>query len=188
MNESESELIILTDGGHEHGFGHVARCTALADAASQLGCAARFIIHGDAGIADMMETYQWQINDWIDCRNEVANAIPDDALLFIDSYRVTGDDVAWYQRRFRQTVVLDDSACLGCTQGTVVSPTNFWDMLAWNVAHDVEYLVGAKYALLRKEFWSGPSNTIAPEVETILVTLGGSDLNHQLVEPWTGIA
>jgi UDP-2,4-diacetamido-2,4,6-trideoxy-beta-L-altropyranose hydrolase len=100
------------------------------------------------------------------------------AWVVIDGYRFTADYQRAIKNRSCRLVVVDDGG-LGdsCVADIVVNQNPFATAVSYtHCAPSTALLLGTRYALLRREFWTPTPRFIMPgKAERLLVTFGGSD-------------
>jgi UDP-2,4-diacetamido-2,4,6-trideoxy-beta-L-altropyranose hydrolase len=183
----DEPLLIRADASAEIGTGHVMRCLALAQAWQAGGGSVYFIgeITGalesrlrDEGITlHALESTPGKKNDALEtARKAQAVGAP---WVVVDGYHFDG----LYQRRLREegvrVLLLDDYGHADHYDADLVLNQNIdaEATLYDSKSEHTELLLGPRYALLRKEFWSWrePRRTPQPKAGRVLVTLGGAD-------------
>ena len=169
------EIIILTEGGKEIGFGHVARCLSLAQAFAARRHKARFIVAGDDSVKGILTNNPCELFDWRKEEKQLIQAIHYADVVLVDSYLAKEDIYKKISDEAKVAVFLDDSNRLTYPMGIVVN----WSISAQDLDYpdkeDVLYLLGPGYISLRKAFWNVPEKTIKETVTDVMVTLGGDD-------------
>ena len=191
---------LRADASLDIGAGHVMRCLALADALRERGARCRFICRA----------YPGNLLDLIRERGHEARALPtteknttndDDAQqslaalsdtsvdwLVVDHYSL---DAGWERRlraACRRLMVIDDLAdrphdCdLLLDQNLGRNSADYANL----VSADCKIFVGPQYALLRPEFASLRSYSLArrasPQLEHLLISMGGVDKDNATVK------
>ena len=181
-------LLIRADASPQIGSGHVMRCLALAQAWLQTDGRVTFLMCPTATILETRLKAEGiqvahvfvPLGSCEDAEQTVAQAKALDARwVVVDGYQFDAD----YQRVIKSAglrlLFIDDYG----------HATHYWADLVLNqnvYAHEGLYtnrepytqlLLGTRYALLRKEFWSwqGWQRKIPPVARKVLVTLGGGD-------------
>jgi UDP-2,4-diacetamido-2,4,6-trideoxy-beta-L-altropyranose hydrolase len=181
-------LIFRADGSAAIGTGHVMRCLALAEAWRERGGAARFIT-----------AYRWPALEArlraagcdVLCPDFVPGSIGDArwsaetarqcgaAAIVVDGYHFGSD----YQQAIKDTGIvllfIDDDGRSGRYSADVVLNQNLYarEHFYRDCQPYTQLLLGAKYALLRREFlkWREWRRDISATARNLLVTLGGAD-------------
>lgn len=160
------KVVILTEGGKNYGFGHVARCSSIYQAFKEFGVEVNFIINGDKSIDSILQDVNYTISNW-----ENLEFCCDD-IVIIDSYNAP---LEFYQKIAKTTqlaIYIDDNNRLEYPEGIVVNGT----ILA--STNRKNSLYGSKYIPLRRDFWDAKVIDINKDVENVLITLGGNDLRN----------
>ena len=188
--KSRGTIIFLCDLGAKEGWGHVARCSALAEAAREHDFGSILLTPGtiaDLPI-DLLEPFQRIVEGWVDPGSEegwleaVDEMRPFSAVV-IDSYLFGGGDLAALRTAFNagngKVVLLDDYR--GEPQGEVdliVNPGLGASSTDYGVGNRV--LAGPEYALIRKCFrsrsWTTPADS--ESVASVIILLGGTDCRN----------
>ncbi len=169
------KVFILTEAGQKVGFGHLSRCTAVYHAFLRRGVKPVMLVNGDQGISDLLTGVRHEVFDWLGAFQETLSRIAGADIVFIDSYLA---DEGKYQD-IAATVLLiacvDDYKRIRYPQGVVVNGLIYAPQMNYRMGKGVEYLLGTRYAFLRKAFWKVPKRKVFPEIKNILMTFGGSD-------------
>lgn len=176
------KILILTEGKKETGFGHVARCVSLGQALEAIGIKSEIVINGDSNIRHLLEGRRYKILDWIESGKALYRIIRSSDIVIIDSYLAAKsiyEDIAGWVKR---AVYIDDNKRLDYPAGIVVNGSIYAGNLKYKKRQDTIYLLGAKYALLRKEFWPSSGKKVGKEVKSVLVTFGGNDKKNMTVK------
>lgn len=159
-------VIILTEGGKNYGFGHVARCSSIYQAFRKFCITPQFIVNGDKSIDAILQNINYAIYDWQNME------FADDDIVIIDSYHAP---LEFYQKIAKTTalaIYIDDNNRIDYPDGTVVNGT----ILATTRRKDALY--GSKYIPLRQDFWNTKIIDVNDEIKNVLITLGGNDLRN----------
>lgn len=97
-------------------------------------------------------------------------------VVVVDGYQFDSDYVAGIARHGR-VLIVDDLGRAGLDAGLVVNQNHYAAAADYpSRAPDTELLLGPRYALLRREFASGPpARRAVGDLDRVLVSLGGSD-------------
>jgi len=163
------------------------RCLALAQAWSTTAGSCEFVLaHGTPELESRIREEGFRVNsitaepgsdDDVRRTLEIAHE-RNTAWVVIDGYCFTANYHRAIKNRSCRLVVIDDGG-LGdsCVADVVVNQNPY--ATATSYAHcprSTSLLLGARYALLRREFWSpSPRLTISGKAERVLVTFGGTD-------------
>ena len=169
------KVIILTEGGQNIGFGHLARCLSLCQAFEARGYEPEFIINGDRSVKNILQDRKFKILNWIKVEKELAHGLKDIDVVILDSYLAGLEVYKTIAERVKVPVFLDDNRRLDYPPGIVLN---------WNIhAHELDYpqngqvtyLLGPKYISLRRSFWEVREKKINQKVTEVMVTFGGDD-------------
>ena len=192
-------LLIRADGGPVVGHGHVMRCLALAQAWRARGGEALFVGNHDDALRGALAASGFPALPVPRPHPDPADVAltatlledGDFAAAVLDGYRLDGG----YQHRLRASgrrlLVIDDIAHLERYDADVLLNQNLGsDELAYCTAGEPEWLLGARYALLREEFagWQGPERSFPAHAERLLVTVGGSAQDERLAKILRAVA
>lgn len=186
---SPLNVVIRANGGEAIGLGHIRRCLTLAEALAQQGATVHFVTNNNQAALDTVRTIGFdalpvdlerdfeQTSDAI--RRLQAN------VLVVDSYDIDAD----YLTRIRDSrnilVAVDDNADRRLPVDVVINGNAYAPSLMYEVLPETVLLLGARYAILRKEFRAARERRIHDQATKILITIGGSDpanLTPRLVE------
>ena len=76
-------------------------------------------------------------------------------------------------------VFIDDNNNLTYPRGIVINSSVHAEDMNYLYNPEIDYLLGAQYAMLKDAFWDPPIITLKEEIRTLIVTLGISD-HHNL--------
>ncbi|MDD5680703.1 MAG: glycosyltransferase [Candidatus Omnitrophica bacterium] len=169
------KIIILSEGGSNIGFGHMARCSSLYDCFERRGIKPNFIINTDTGNDELLRGRNYEIVNWLKERKAIFKIIKGADIAVIDSYLA---DLSFYgnlSRMVKVPVYIDDNKRLDYPAGIVVNSTAGAEEISYSRQRSIDLLLGSNYALLRKEFWSAPKKTIRSRTRSVMTTFGGDD-------------
>ena len=176
-------ISVRTHGGPGIGLGHVRRCLTLATALQHRNASVRFIVEEDASTRALIERHGF------DCRQiETRRAEPDATLavmrgddmpvLIADSYDIDTAYLEAVRPRVKTLVALDDLADHALPVDVVINAALGVEPSMYAGLTQARLLLGASYCLLREEFAIEPDRLIRPDVNRVLITVGGSDPQH----------
>ena len=188
--KSRGTIIFRCDLGAEEGWGHVARCSALAEAAREHDFESILLTPGTIADlpVDLLDPFQCIVEGWVDPDSEeewleAVDEMQPISAVVIDSYLFGGGDLAALRTAFNagngKVVLLDDyrgepqrEVDLMVNPGLGVSSTDY------GVGNRV--LAGPEYALIRKCFrsrsWAAPAES--ESVASVIILLGGTDCRN----------
>jgi UDP-2,4-diacetamido-2,4,6-trideoxy-beta-L-altropyranose hydrolase len=169
------KVIILTEGGQNIGFGHLARCLSLCQAFEAREYEPEFIINGDQSVKNILQDRKFKILNWIKEEKELVHGLKDIDVVILDSYLAGLEVYKTIAGSVKIPVFLDDNRRLDYPPGIVLN---------WNIhAHELDYpqncqvtyLLGPGYISLRRSFWEVREKKINQKVTEVMVTFGGDD-------------
>ena len=165
------EVVILTEGGKDYGYGHVARCSSIHQAFEHYNISPKFIVNGDESIKSIVPDMNVEIIDWL---NDSFKA----EIVVIDSYLANLTFYEEISKNSSLSVYVDDNNRLNYPKGIVVNGTLDTSDMGYLERDDITYLVGNEFIPLRKDFWNIQKLKINDSIENILITMGGNDLRN----------
>lgn len=168
-------VFVLTEAGQRVGFGHLSRCTAVYHAFCKRGIKPQMIINGDDGITHFLKGIKHEVFNWQESFQELLSKIAGADIVFIDSYLTE----QWMYEEIASIVTLvacvDDYQRIRYPAGVVINGLIYAPQMNYPKTTGVQYLLGSKYAILRKAFWSAPVKKVSKQIRRIFITFGGSD-------------
>ncbi len=171
-----TDLVILADGGGKIGFGHLMRCNAIKNAWSEGTARLLAQMEGGERAPDGSESF-----DWFQKVESLKQYVTINTVLLVDSYRPDSDYFQMLKNIFPYVAVLDDynriiyPVDLVICPGVYGSEVDYSNQLARTVG-------GADYVVLRSEILAIKKVEIRKQLETVLITLGGSQQNELLFQ------
>lgn len=172
------KIIIITEGSHEIGFGHITRCMSLYQAFEEKKLFVQFIVNGDSSIKHLLRGTNHLIFNWLDDPSHLFNLLNSSNIVFIDSYLA---DESFYKKISELvtfTVYIDDNKRITYPNGIVINGSIFASKLNYPPLEETEYLFGSQFIPLRKDFWNIPEKKINTDIKNIMITFGGDDLRN----------
>lgn len=176
-------ILFRADGNPQVGSGHIMRCLSLADAFRNMGQTVVFVtaddcfqsvIRGRGYERVVLHTKYDAMEDELPVLIPLLQKICPSCIL-LDSYFVTPGYMAAV-RNEAPLVYIDDLNVFDYPADLVINYMLYADKLAY--PQNKRYLLGPKYALLRKEFRSVPQRQIKKRVKDVLLSTGGADSEH----------
>jgi spore coat polysaccharide biosynthesis predicted glycosyltransferase SpsG len=168
-------VLILTEGRREIGFGHITRCTALYHAFEERGIPSELIVEGDESVVGLLHGKQHRILSWRSDRSKLSSLLPGSDIVVVDSYFAERGVYEAVSREAKCPVFIDDMQRLDYPEGVVVNGTLYAEEMDYPQGGGRRYLLGSKYILLRREFWEVPLKETRETIDRILITFGGDD-------------
>jgi len=142
-------VVILTEGGKDYGFGHVARCSSMYQAFQYYGISPKFLVNGDESVKSILSDIDVEIRNWIEDSSFISKA----DIIVIDSYIADLDFYNKLSKDIPLVVYVDDNNRLNYPNGIVVNGTLDVSNMNYSQRENIEYLVGNEFIPLRKDFW-----------------------------------
>jgi UDP-2,4-diacetamido-2,4,6-trideoxy-beta-L-altropyranose hydrolase len=174
---SEMKICILTEGGKNIGFGHIARCTSIYQAFEEIGIVPEFIVNGDETVEDLLRDKNCKVFDWLNEQKMLFANVKNPDIVFIDSYLTDYELYENVSELVKIAVYFDDDIRIKYPKGFVLNGAVCAEQMPYPKRTGVTYLLGVQYAPLRKEFWDVPAKSIRADIETIMLTFGGMDIH-----------
>lgn len=176
------KVAILTEGGRDIGFGHITRCSALCQAFKEKGIAPKLIVNAREDIGRIADGIDYSCFDWLKEDAGLNKEAGCSDIIIIDSYLARRPLYAKISEMAGVAVYLDDMNRLEYPKGVVVNGSFYGEDLNYSKRPDVEYLLGVRYAILRKEFWEVPEKEIGKDLKSVMVTFGGTDTRRMTLK------
>jgi len=170
------KVTILTEGGRDIGYGHITRCTSICQAFEEIGKQSQLVVSGDETIEDLRNGKNYKIFNWLDDQQLLFEILDNTNIVFIDSYLAEQGIYERISEQVETAVYFDDDLRIDYPKGFVLNGAIFAEELPYPKKEDVTNLLGTMYTPIRREFWDTPPKLIRKEVETFMVTFGGSDM------------
>jgi len=170
------KVLVLTEGGKNIGFGHITRCAATYEALQVGGIQPIFIINGDESALQQFKGNQSINLDWLNDTESLFSYVENADIVFVDSYLVDYDLCKNISKTAKTVVYFDDEMRMDYPEGFVVNGAISAEQMPYPERKGVIYLLGAQYAPLRREFWDVPAKSIRNNLETAMITFGGTDV------------
>ncbi len=172
------KISILTEGGRNIGFGHVTRCISIWQGFEEAGIQPLLIVNGDETVRELLKNNECKIFNWLNDRQALFDIVRGADVVFIDSYLAPYDLYENVSKTTETAVYFDDDIRLEYPKGFLLNGAIWAEKMPYPKRKDITYLLGTKYAPLRREFWDVPAKPISENIETIMVTFGGADVHN----------
>lgn len=171
------KIFILTEGGSVNGMGHISRCLSLYQAFEEKGYKSQLIINSEISLHDSLHGINYSSLDWIKNEKEIFSIVKDSDIIIVDSYYCPLELYFKFSTLTKTTVYIDDNIRFEYPKGILINGVMGAEGLDYPQREDLFYLLGQKYSFLRKDFWEVPPKKISHNIESIMITCGGNDLN-----------
>lgn len=168
------KVVILTEGGNDKGFGHVARCSSIYQAFVHFNVSVDFIIDGDDSIKSIINEIDYISHDWLNDLSIINEA----DIVVIDSYLANVEIYNEISKNVSLIVSIDDNNRINYPKGIIVNGTLDVSNMEYIKRDGIKYLVGKDFIPLRNDFWEIPKLKINDDIKNILITMGGNDLRN----------
>ena len=170
------------DGGREIGMGHIRRCLSVSAALREVGEQTCFLVSDDAAVSLLDaqgQDYRVLNSSWHNPEEELETLLPvlresGRGVFFADSYYVTAE----YLRQVGELMPvcrMDDMGISGLPADLLINYNIFATQSLYTIDNGkTNYLLGTKYAPLRREF-QNVYQPVREKAERVLITTGGSD-------------
>lgn len=172
----ETTAVILTEAGPETGYGHLARCVALAEALQRCQARVRIVVRGEAP-ASLHATHDVLAAEWLD-PGSLLVAVGGADIAVVDSYRAPLEVYAHVAANVETAVWFDDAARLEYPPGFVVNGSPAARASDYPGFSNRSLLIGPVYQCLRSAFWDIPERTVRRQLCRALVVFGGTDVHR----------
>lgn len=167
-------VLILTEAGTKFGYGHLMRCLAIAQGFKAENIDSTFYLRGDSNPDNILKEFIWYNQDWLIEDLDVTGSI-----VIVDSYYADEQFCNKVYKTAYKVLFIDDYNRIPYPGGFVLNSVIGADGIGYPDNSEINYLLGPKYHPLRKEFWEVPEKEIKENIETILITFGGSDITNE---------
>ena len=169
------KVLILTEGGRGIGYGHITRCVSLYQALKQLHIEPKFIVKGEKIDLSFLKGINVNHFDWIKNRRKIFHEIEKSKIIIIDSYLANMSHYNEISSKALYSVFFDDYNRLKYPKGVVINGALYAKKINYEKKCNKIYLLGPKFACIRKKFLSAPQKRIRKKIKSILITFGGCD-------------
>ena len=173
MLRNKNRIIFHAEGNSKVGMGHVKRCIALSQ---------ELIKRVDCDISYLMLNSDSGEKEVIECGYRTTTRMPNETVdIIITSLPEVRDDyLEQLKKKTKLLVCIDDSKRDFFSADIVVRGSIVPELRRYDPACSGRFLLGKNYMILNKEFqkFSGRDKKINPVIKSVLITLGGSDVNN----------
>ena len=173
---NNTKVVILTEGGKKFGLGHVIRCIALRQAFEEKNINPEIIINCDKNNLALPKTKKFKFFNWLNNKNKLLKIVAD--IVIVDSFVANINLYRTISGLVGNLVCIDDNIRLNYPKSIVVNVSLNSNEMNYPKNKNIKYLLGTKYTILRREFWSETNKKIKKNIKNIMVTFGGYDKNN----------
>lgn len=171
-----TDLLILTDGGGGIGFGHIMRCLAIKNVWKQ--GTAKLLAHMEDGASAPDGA---KVFDWLNQPEKLSQFRSANMIVLVDSYRPKSDYFRLLKNLFKFVTVLDDYNRISYPVDLVICPGIYGRGMDYSNQVAV-VMGGAEYVVIRPEILAAKQARISKNIDTVLVTFGGSQHDETLYQ------
>lgn len=164
--------LFFTEGGREHGYGHLTRCKALFDEFSAGGMETRLLVTGDPTVSAMLDEGTYTLCDWT-----AEEPRPCD-IAVVDSSRATPELCARMAEKAGVILFIDDSGRADYPPASVVLDGSLTAQTDPLQNDSLLYLRGPKYQPVRQDFIGEQKTALPDKPRSVLITFGGNDARN----------
>jgi len=172
------KVSIITEGFQKTGYGHITRCLSLYQAFEERNIIPTFYINGDENSERFVESANHKIIDWLSHPTKLLTEIKNSDVLIIDSYLAGKEYYETFSKLCGLSLFIDDNLRIDYPSGIILNGTINSETFPYQKKSGCEYLLGAKYIPIRKEFWNPVPRKIKQAISTLLITYGGQDIRN----------
>lgn len=171
------KALILTEGGKNRGFGHISRCLSLYHAFLEKKVETEMLVAADVSVKQLLKGVNFRLCDW---HNDIGlfERLSCTDIAVVDSYCAGTEFYRRVAAAARLGIYFDDTRRIIYPRGIVLNGAIHAGQLRYPAGGGRQYLLGPRYALVRKEFWSGKGHVRRRDFSVLTVTLGGSDIRR----------
>lgn len=170
-------IYVLTEGGGNLGMGHISRSLSICQAFEMRGFHSRLVIEAAAPVEVDYSGIEYQYLNWLTEEAAVLLLVQGADIVVIDSYRAPASLYHQLASVSSLAVYIDDNMRIVYPPGVIVNGVMCAENFSYPEVPGQTCLLGHQYAFLRKEFWVVPEKNIASEIQTIMISCGGNDVN-----------
>jgi UDP-2,4-diacetamido-2,4,6-trideoxy-beta-L-altropyranose hydrolase len=165
-----NDILILTEGGGDIGYGHFTRCTAISQAIGESAC---LILNSTSmfPVSGPQIKYANWIKDPYKILDLNGGVWPN--LILIDSYLADKNSISFFLRTsVNFLAVIDDYNRMVYPCNLIINPS----VMGPNYLHQKASIInGPDYIILRKDIQTTTPKNIHNELKNLLITFGGGD-------------
>ena len=177
MHGGLGRFAFITEGGGEVGLGHVARCTALAQAVADAGARVGFLVVPDPQVLALLRSKWADVVPvpWVTDSGAALDALRsrEADVAVVDGYSAAPEFLSALRSVADQVVAVDDGADRRLPVDVVVNGGLWAERLPYRRAPDTVFLLGPRYALLDPRYAEPPRRTDRERLRRALICLGG---------------
>jgi UDP-2,4-diacetamido-2,4,6-trideoxy-beta-L-altropyranose hydrolase len=169
------KVSIITEGTQQTGYGHITRCLSIYQAFESRNIIPTIYINGDQNCETFLQGAKFEIINWLNNPDSLFSELSRSDVIIVDSYLAPKEVYERVSHVTQMPLFIDDTLRLEYPGGIILNTAVNADTLGYPAREDQTLLLGAKYALLRKEFWDTFERPHRLDIQTIMITFGGQD-------------
>ena len=169
------KISIITEGFSETGYGHITRCLSLYQAFEERFIHPTLYINGDENVKSLLQGSNHKVFNWAAHPTKLIGEIKNSDVIIIDSYLAGKDFYDNILKHAKVSLFIDDNLRLDYPDGIILNVTINSEIFPYKKKSGKDFLLGAKYIPLRKEFWKHGNRKFNRELSSILITFGATD-------------
>lgn len=172
------KVSIITEGFQNTGIGHIMRCMSLYQAFDARNIIPTFYINGDDSCKLFVQDTNYEIINWLENPDLIFQKVEKSDIIIVDSYLA---EKSFYDRISELTplpLYIDDNMRIEYPSGIVLNGSVYAESLKYPTQKNKIYLLGTKYIPIRKEFWDVIDKYPKIDLQSILITFGGEDVQN----------
>ncbi len=172
------KVSIVTEGFQNTGYGHITRCLSLYQAFEEKYFDITFYVNGDDNAVNYLAESNHKIINWLTHPTKLFADINGSDILVIDSYHAGKEYYETLSKLCKTSLFIDDFLRLDYPPGIILNGTINAETFPYKKNPGCEYLLGAKYIPIRKDFWDLPQRKFNQNLFSVIITFGGQDIKN----------
>lgn len=172
------KVFIVTEGSAIVGLGHISRCISLYQAFEEKEIYPCLIVNGDNSVFQFLENRNFLLLDWVNNEPLFLEKIMGSDIAVIDSYVADTSICEKITKNVKVVGFIDDGVRINYPSGIVINGSVNTKNLNYPINPKIDFLLGAQYLMLKREFWNNPKKELKKKIKKIIITLGGSDCRN----------
>lgn len=177
---------IRADGGYKEGMGHIVRCMALyLELEEKRNVEVMFLSRHENNLDKYFEERKINYipiksNEIFEEKAEMKRVVDSYGIdiIITDSYMLNEDYLKFLKSICKMLISIDDNYLYDYPSHLVINPNIYAEKSSYKGRKTTNYLIGGEYCILRKEFREECTKKISVDVNNILITMGGTDVNN----------
>ncbi|MEW6507633.1 MAG: bifunctional UDP-2,4-diacetamido-2,4,6-trideoxy-beta-L-altropyranose hydrolase/GNAT family N-acetyltransferase [Bacteroidota bacterium] len=171
------KVSIITEGLENIGHGHITRCLSLYEAFAERNIYPTIYVNGDKHAQLLLTNCRYKTIDWLTHPAKLIAYINNSDIIIVDSYLAGKEYYNNFIKLSRHSLFVDDNLRLDYPEGNILNGTINSENFPYKKTNN-NFLLGAKYIPVRKEFWNIPQRKFNKNIQSILITFGGQDIRN----------